>query len=81
MAETVEVVFSHHWTDRSDPENVENVKPGDRKSVSIEVARQVVNGHVATYATKKDAEAAGAPGAKTAAEAKAAEKAAAETSP
>lgn len=61
MAETVKVVFSHHWTDRRDPANVVDVLPGGTADVEPDLARTLVNGRVGTYASVEDAEAAGAP--------------------
>lgn len=61
MAETVDVVFVHHHTDRTDRENVKNYVPGARTSFDAETARRLVSSHVAEYATKSEAKAAGDP--------------------
>lgn len=59
--DTVEVVFVNHWTDRRDPEEVKDVLPGAKLTVESDLARRLVRGHVAQYATKKDAAAANDP--------------------
>lgn len=55
----VDVVFRHHWRDRrAEPADR---KPGERLTVPLELARRLVSGSVAVYATKKAASAAGDP--------------------
>lgn len=55
----VDVVFRHHWRDRRD-EPVDRV-PGERLTVSAELARRLVAGSLAVYATKAAAGEAGDP--------------------
>jgi hypothetical protein len=55
----VDVVFRHHWRDRR-AEPVDRV-PGERASVPADVARRLVSGSIAVYATKAAAGDAGDP--------------------
>jgi hypothetical protein len=52
MAETAPIVFVHHHTDRTDPENVKNYVPGAEVDVDVETARRLVGAHVAVYKNK-----------------------------
>jgi hypothetical protein len=62
---TVDVVFVHHYTDRTGDEPVARV-PGARVTYPVDTARALVRDRVADYATKPDAAAAGKPDAETA---------------
>lgn len=53
----VDVVFLHHWRDRR-AEPADRI-PGERLTVPVELARRLVAGSVAVYATKTAAKAAG----------------------